>query len=111
MQKIVTEANLYHAEVMHDIDSFIEHIDNVMRLKGIKLGPEVELVLEPMLSKDGTDIVCGYYFVDHETRCLFWLENFDVSYTLADIKGVKSPAHIKLAIEAQYWYVSLSLGP
>jgi hypothetical protein len=29
-----------------------------------------ELVLDPMLMM----LICDYYFVDHDTQCLFWLE-------------------------------------
>ena len=79
-----------------------------MREKGIELGPDVELVLEPMLSSDGSEIACGYYFVCHENRSLFWLENFDPSSLFGEVKAT-SPAHFKLEMEAQYWSVYLSL--
>lgn len=53
---------------------------------------DVELVLE-VISR-GDEIICGYYFVNHESRCLFWLTNFDASVICNDIKAVVSSSHL-----------------
>jgi hypothetical protein len=91
--------------MLQDINEFIENINDTLRVEGIEIGLDVELVLEPMLSSKGNEVVCGYYYVDHGARCLFWLEDFDASYILKDVKGAKSPAHIGLEVEAQYWSI------
>jgi hypothetical protein len=78
IQKIFTEANLYEHEVLQDIYAFIEKIDD-MQVEDNEFGRDVELVLEPMLPYDGSESIRGYYFVDHSARCLFWLEDFDLS--------------------------------
>jgi hypothetical protein len=53
------------------------------------LVPVVELVLEPMLSEDENLVICDYYFVDHDTRCLFWLELFNVLQLGNGLEGGK----------------------
>jgi hypothetical protein len=35
-----------------------------------------------------------YYFVDHNTRTLFWLEIYDMGGLLNDTLGVEEPGHI-----------------
>ncbi|KAG2134840.1 hypothetical protein DEU56DRAFT_901971 [Suillus clintonianus] len=66
---------------------------------------QVDLVLE-LKDSDKSDgsVVCCYYFVNHRGRCLFWLVEFNVKDILENCKGVKSLSHIRLAIQAQYWF-------
>jgi hypothetical protein len=35
-----------------------------------------------------------YYFVDHNTKTLFWLEIYNMSRLLDDIRGAEEPSHI-----------------
>ncbi|KAG1798368.1 hypothetical protein EV424DRAFT_470327 [Suillus variegatus] len=48
---------------------------------------------------------CQYYFVDHETRTLFWLHVYDkaTETVFDDLQGVRDPSHIRYALESQYW--------
>jgi hypothetical protein len=52
-----------------------------------------DLVLDLMVTDD-EHISWSYYYVCHETRCLFWLETYDASYMISELFGVKSPAHV-----------------
>jgi hypothetical protein len=61
-----------------------------------------ELVLDLQRSQDG-NICCGYYLVDDDTRTLFWLDEFDASSLLTEVRGITSPSHMKHEIESQYW--------
>jgi len=51
-----------------------------------------DLVLDIVETKDKT--YRQYYFVDHNTRTLFWLEAYDMGRLLRDTSGVKNPGHI-----------------
>jgi hypothetical protein len=62
------------------------------RDKNVTLPPGVELVLEIVPFKD--QLICGYYFVNHNSRCLFWLEEFDAEEICGDI-GVVSLSHLR----------------
>jgi len=53
---------------------------------------DVDLVLEVVNAEDGW--WCGYYFVEHSTRLLFWLESYVISEFLKEVKGDLSPSHI-----------------
>ncbi len=54
---------------------------------------DYDLVLDIVKTKD-KKTYRQYYFVDHNTRTLFWLEIYDMSRLLRDTSGVKEPGHI-----------------
>ena len=71
---------------------------------------------------DWNSDVCSYYFVQHDARLLFWVQDFDAPMRIYEhVNGVKSDTHIseclfgvllsqtyttiEIALEAQYWLV------
>lgn len=60
--------------------------------EGYVFPDDIELVLEVISSGEG--LICGYYFVNHERRCLFWLEKFDANALCKDIRVVVSYSHL-----------------
>ncbi|KAG2154266.1 uncharacterized protein EDB93DRAFT_1050734, partial [Suillus bovinus] len=105
-QRTFTEVDIFDAKKHKGIEDYMQYLWS--GLKSIKREDldmtQVDLVLE--LKDDNvasSGITCWYYFVNHNSRCLFWLHESDVEDVLSDCKGVKSLSHIRLAIEAQYW--------
>ena len=85
---------------MHDktMKDEIEHFYNYLRrlIDDDQLSipsKNYDLVLDIMPIEDDR-VSWSYYYACHEERCLFWLETYDASYTISDIFGVKSPAHV-----------------
>lgn len=78
---------------MAHIVAFIDQIDDLTQAHDTKVTNDADLVLELLPGQDG-QMACGYYFAEHQTRCLFWLEQFDISCLIAEVKGATSPAHI-----------------
>jgi hypothetical protein len=66
--------------------------------ENVTLPTDVELVLE--IHAQVTEMVCGYYLVEHSSRCLFWLEAFDVEEICNEIKAVVSLSHLRKLIFA-----------
>jgi hypothetical protein len=60
-----------------------------------------DLVLDIVETKDKKTI-WQYYFVDHNTRTLFWLEIYDMSSLLSDTLGVEEPGHISEYFSVQH---------
>jgi hypothetical protein len=79
--------------VLADINACVVQIDVMIFDRNVHLPPNPELVLE-LIQADGADLMCGYYFVDHENRCLFWVEPIEMSVLLMEVKGVTCPSHI-----------------
>ncbi|KAG2144711.1 uncharacterized protein EDB93DRAFT_1152863 [Suillus bovinus] len=74
-----------------------------------RISDETELVLELGLEKGNTSIIksCGYYFVDHVARVIFWAHPYTCQpdgEILCNVKAAKKLSHIKYSLESQYWY-------
>ena len=94
-------------------------LDRITCEENVELPSDVELVLEIVPLDD--EMICGYYFVEHNSRCLFWLEEFDAEGICNEIKAVVSLSHLRMSdstkecvfllliytvgyeIESQYW--------
>ncbi|KAG1902664.1 uncharacterized protein F5891DRAFT_146612 [Suillus fuscotomentosus] len=74
-----------------------------------RIGDGTELVLELNTEKGRTNIIksCGYYFVDHVKRVIFWAHSYTCEphgEILFNVKAAKRLSHIKYSLESQYWY-------
>jgi hypothetical protein len=98
-QRIYTDADLCDPEnlvvITESADQILGDLVNKTRDKNIILPSDVELVLEIVPQDSGP--ICGYYFVEHRSRCLFWLDNFDAEAICADIKVVVSLSHLRMS--------------
>ena len=96
-QRIYTDANLYDSKefaiITESADQILTQLQNQAQDLHDALPDDVELVLEivPFQHKS----ICGYYFVNHSRRCLFWLEKFDASGICDDVKAVVSLPHLR----------------
>ncbi|KAF7354691.1 hypothetical protein MSAN_01382800 [Mycena sanguinolenta] len=64
----------------------------------------IDLVLDLMTeSLDNNE--CGYYFVDHLARIIFWLDAFNMGalHNWTQVPGIASPTHAKMCLEIEYW--------
>ncbi|KAF4593415.1 hypothetical protein EYR38_009129 [Pleurotus pulmonarius] len=102
-RKVLTDVDISNEEVLRHTQHFLTLIFDSLRAKNLQLENEVELVVETVKYDGEEDYRCGYYFVDHKNRCLFWLEDFDISHALWDAWANTSLSHIKLEIEVSYW--------
>jgi hypothetical protein len=87
-----------------------------------------DVVLDIMPDEDSLDrIQWSYYYACHDTRCLFWLEQYDITYITSELDGVETPAHLSASqafticalfsliqwtghrLEALYWYIGYLL--
>ncbi|KAG2049530.1 hypothetical protein BDR06DRAFT_961313 [Suillus hirtellus] len=94
---VFTDANLRSKRLLKAVN----HLAYQLLLKASDLiDDSTHLVLELQAKEDA----CNYYFVQHNKRLLFWLQDFDEPICIYEhVKGVKSDTHIKIALEAQYW--------
>src|SRR5271156_5869583 len=92
----MTQSNLSNHEVRHQVNLFTDWILSFMEdrkcvlSENLDLEPEPELVVE--LLQDGR---CGYYFVSHRLRLLFWPEAFLFKGLLSAVRGVTKPVQLR----------------
>ncbi|KAF7986260.1 hypothetical protein HWV62_35170 [Athelia sp. TMB] len=107
-KRIYTDAHMYDptkAIIINEAASQIfgrlqQEIDDP-RVQDI-IPKEYDLVLEIVDLPNG-GVIVGYYFADHTSKLLFWMEEFDASIICSEIRCVVSIAHLRLEIESQYW--------
>ncbi|KAF4594318.1 hypothetical protein EYR40_009121 [Pleurotus pulmonarius] len=101
--KVLTDVDLLDENVLLQTNRFVDIIFEYIRAKNLQLKKDVELVVETVKYDGHDDYRCGYYFVYHKNRCLFWLQDFDISNSLWEVQAQTSLSHIKLEIEVCYW--------
>ncbi|KAG1763251.1 hypothetical protein EDD22DRAFT_822527 [Suillus occidentalis] len=74
-----------------------------------RIGDETELVLELGIEKGNPNIIksCGYYFVNHVERVIFWAHPYICEpggEILFNVMAARKYSHIKYSLESQYWY-------
>jgi hypothetical protein len=74
------------------IDAFADQLYSDARADpNVEITSKTELVVE-----DIDESTCGYYFVEQDTRCIFWLEQFDAELLFENIRGVRNMGHISV---------------
>ncbi|OCH93199.1 hypothetical protein OBBRIDRAFT_749994 [Obba rivulosa] len=73
-----------------------------LRKNNIPHAPQTELFLT-LSSTPGLQHTYIYYFVDHEERCTFWLDDVRAEQLYEGLQGIRRTADIKFAMEAEYW--------
>ncbi|KAF9530153.1 hypothetical protein CPB83DRAFT_851068 [Crepidotus variabilis] len=94
--RVVTDSYMLDASTAAKVDAWIYEIRLKAKSGGIILGEKVELFLQVTSDND-----CNYYFVNLESRALFWLE--DCSTSALGLLDVVSDTHLGLVLEAEYW--------
>lgn len=75
-QRVFTDANLFDSGRLDFINDQIRIIRDFLRVHNVHLSPDVDLVLDEYLYDDGSS-GCQYYFVNHQGRCVFWMDHVD----------------------------------
>jgi len=84
---------MYDNNLREEVLRSAEQLWDELRRTGPLPTAHYDLVLDMVETKDET-IIWQYYYVDHHSRTLFWLEPYDMSDLLQDIPGVEEPGHI-----------------
>ncbi|XP_006462384.1 hypothetical protein AGABI2DRAFT_179143 [Agaricus bisporus var. bisporus H97] len=112
MQRIVTEEWMYDPDISELILDFIKEIQEAISEYKVTLWPESDLLVElhrreGRITEDDGHAHCGYYFVQHTRRCIYWLEEVKLNPTLSKalglISGDLSGHQTQLCLEVEYW--------
>jgi hypothetical protein len=92
---VVTEANLYNSDLQDKVSHWVDLIEQEMTAKQLVFAGRVELYVK--IEDDN----CYYYFVDHDSQTLFWMENYDSERL--ELPPVVSSSHLKTVLKERYW--------
>ncbi|KAG7448689.1 uncharacterized protein BT62DRAFT_721694 [Guyanagaster necrorhizus] len=92
---VVTEAYLFHIEIMAKVALWTKRIEDLLDEKKIRVSRSTELFIK--IEEDD----CAYYFVDHATRTEFWLDIIETD--ALGLPDMASPSHLRTYLESLYW--------
>jgi hypothetical protein len=79
---------------MKEIENLYSYLQKLLRDKQLTiLSNDYDLVLDILPTENG-DSQWLYYYACHTSRCLFWLDSYDISNII--VPGAHSPAHISM---------------
>jgi len=114
MKRIFTDVHMYDPNLSAEILAFATHMDSERKrllrnnLNDLRID-HYDLVLDIIKTDDET--IWAYYYVDHNTKTLFWLHYYECGESLLqDVRGIQEAGHVKLRLESLYW-VHWSLYP
>ncbi|KAJ7741403.1 hypothetical protein DFH07DRAFT_964959 [Mycena maculata] len=104
-QRVFTDLNLYDHDSLEFVTKNVHTILDFLRVHGVQLADDVDLVVDEYLYSDETK-GCQYYFVNHKDRSVFWMDKAesDMFSITSELNGMTSASHIRHELEAQYWY-------
>ncbi|KAN0140937.1 hypothetical protein V8E53_001381 [Lactarius tabidus] len=106
--KIFTDVYMYDSTMCTEVQSFALYLDRncTSRLPT----NNYDLVLDVIIMEED-EIIWAYYYVDHNSKTLFWQDPYECGDDLlSDVRGVREASHVKLRLESLYW-VHWSLYP
>ncbi|KAJ7768482.1 hypothetical protein B0H16DRAFT_1519936 [Mycena metata] len=105
-QRIFTDSYLFDDTVLPQITAAVDQLLARPECQFLSRADsnDIDIVLD-LMREDPENHECGYYFVDHSERVVFWVDVFNMS-TLQiwhSVLGIKSPSHVKIGLEVEYW--------
>ena len=89
-----TDTDMHNKVLRDEIEDFYNYLQRFIHSEQLSFpSKNYDLVVDIMVTEDD-QISWSYYYACHEARCLFWLEQYDASYMISELFGVKSPAHV-----------------
>ncbi|KAJ7067895.1 hypothetical protein C8F01DRAFT_1116136 [Mycena amicta] len=103
--RVFTDVNLFDKSLLVFIDETMKTILDFLRVHNVQLDDNVDLVLDEYLFSDSSQ-GCQYYFVNHNSRCIFWMDyaSSDLFSASHELMGISTASHIRHVLEEQYWY-------
>ncbi|KAF5362264.1 hypothetical protein D9756_002200 [Leucocoprinus leucothites] len=103
--RLFTDEWLYDEKTAEHISDFLNQIQQAIVEYGATIHPNSDLVLE--LQMDEGIQKCGYYFIHHPTKVIYWLEEVNLEYMSQqfgnEIRGDISDTQAEICMEVEYW--------
>ena len=109
------------------MEDFYSYLKKIERLELLVIpSKQYDMVLDITRNEDNKT-QWSYYYACHDTRCLFWLDQYDATFITSELDGVGSLAHLSASqafricalfslirrtghrLESLYWYVDYLL--
>jgi len=94
LKRLFTDTDMHDPLPREEMEDFYSYLKGIERVERLTIpSKNYDMVLDITLSQDN-GIQWSYYYACHDTRCLFWLDEYDAAYIASELDGVGSPAHL-----------------
>ncbi|KAH8829358.1 hypothetical protein DL96DRAFT_1708500 [Flagelloscypha sp. PMI_526] len=113
VNRIWTDTDLYSEEYRIPTENFVRQYEDTIRTYGTVFPPETDMVIDVYIYEGNGEgdpfagqWMCGYYFVNHKQKIVFYLDPFDTEdiELYNDAPAIVRPSHLRLCIEYLYWF-------
>ena len=97
----LTEENMYEGNIVAEVDSVVDYFERKVKEARLPMPEKVEVFLalrDNKISEDGW----FYYCVDPTQRCLFWLDEVDLTWMADSVGSVPEDAFLSTFSSNQY---------
>ncbi|RPD75534.1 hypothetical protein L226DRAFT_545397 [Lentinus tigrinus ALCF2SS1-7] len=106
LKRIYTDTDVRDPKLLSILERFSAQIDEMVYERGLVLPPDHDLVLFlewREISQNGYNWI--YYFVDHSSRTLFWVDDYDplTDLFMDEVDALNCPYDIKYELQGRYW--------
>jgi len=127
MKRLFTDTDMHDPLSREEMEDFYSYLKKIERVERLTIpSKNYDMVLDVTLNQDNK-IQWSYYYACHDTRCLFWLDQYDATHITSELDGVESPAHLSASqsltvcalfssirrtvhrLESLYWYMGYLL--
>jgi len=85
---------MHERKSQEEMEKFYSYLQETMRSDGLKIpSTNYDLVLD-LMPNENEEMQWSYYYACHDTRCLFWLDEYDMTDVGSEVDGVESLAHL-----------------
>jgi hypothetical protein len=107
-QRLFTDTDMHDQALKEEMEYFYSYLQRIVRVDGLVIPSQnYDLVLD-ITPKEDNRIQWSYYYACHETRCLFWLDEYDAGYMTFRLHGVESLAHLSASLSSTSCSLSLN---
>ncbi|KAI0760212.1 hypothetical protein C8Q74DRAFT_1208734 [Fomes fomentarius] len=104
-RRIYTDNDVRIAKILDTLETFARQLDEMVRKSELSLPENHDLVLflENRTTMPGSNWL--YYYADHATHTLFWIQPCSLPSALevTEVKAICGPYDMKYEIESKYW--------
>jgi hypothetical protein len=78
-EEVVYDTDMFNETLKEEMEDFYFYLQKIVRVDDLNLSKNCDLVLD-IMPNEYNEIQWSYYYACHDTRCLFWLDDYDAKF-------------------------------
>jgi hypothetical protein len=91
---LFTDTDMHDHLLREEMEEFYTYLQKILLIEAWIISSRNYDVVLDLTKNEYNEIQWSYYYACHDTRCLFWIDKYDITYITSELDGVESPAHL-----------------